>query len=246
MTSKIFLSILTIYFAHTATAENILAQKKGSVKRYAQCSLSESHGTIQINDSLNRYHLSETSRYQHDFYDVERIVTPAIKGIEGMYYRWNAIQTDYLIKDDNDSLIKFYSFGLTNIINKTPQARTLIEDIDRICDFHLRDFSIIGEFQIDLQIGNRVFKDSLIIQRDEGFFGVHVKGIYSVPNSFNSKIKSLNYKDGRFSFTIRVQEGEDDYEAKFEGILNSSSELKGRAFILPSNEELGSFTGKRL
>src|SRR5690606_26565240 len=105
------------------------------------------------------------------------------------------------------------------------------------------DFGIIGEFQLDLKIGNRVFIDYLTVERTA--LG-HIKGKYIVPNSFESGINNLQYNDGDFSFTIHVKEGNDDYQAIFEGVINDNGEVTGKAFILPERAPLGEFTGKKL
>lgn len=76
--------------------------------------------------------------------------------------------------------------------------------------------------------------------------GVKIRGSYLVPNSFESKIKNINYKDGKFSFIIRVQEGSDDYKAYFEGHLDKNEQLHGKVFILPSRKLLGTFSGRRI
>jgi hypothetical protein len=118
--------------------------------------------------------------------------------------------------------------------------------MDHICDDSVKDFRILGYFQIDLTIGDHIFEDRLRIARSNGVFGgAIIEGVYSVPNSFESKIQKLNYTDGVFSFQIRVQEGEDDYMAIFEGTLDERDQIKGSAFVLPERTLLGVFTGRR-
>ena len=99
---------------------------------------------------------------------------------------------------------------------------------------------MLGKFQIDLKIGNRVFIDYLETQR--GSNG-KIEGRYIVPNSFESPITKFKYSEGNFSFIIRVREGAQDYEALFEGFISDVQVLEGRAFILPHRQLLGTFNG---
>ncbi len=245
MKLKIILTTFSMCLAFNATAGDILAIKEGPFKKYDKCTLTNSTGTIEAGNSYN-YKLLETSKYYDYFYDFEGLIKPVIAGAQTRSHRWSPTQTDYYIKNSSGSLINFYAVGFTNINNNTPEANTLITKMDNICDEQLTDFNILGEFQIDLKIGNEIFEDKLLIKRTKEFFGININGTYIVPNSFESKIQKLNYENGSFSFIIRVQEGEEDYKAIFEGFLHANGELEGKAFILPDRKELGSFTGKRI
>lgn len=244
MKSKMLLTTIVTCLTHSATAKEVLASKEGPFKKYNKCALTDTTGTLEIGNPFS-YHLLETSSHYDYFYDLEGLVRPAVAGAQARPRRWYPTQTNYHIRNSRGSLVKFYALGVTNIDNDTTEAKTLKNKINDICDNQLNDFNILGEFQIDLQIGNQIFKDKLVVKRTQELYGIAIEGVYIVPGSFKSKITKLNYKNGTFSFIIRVQEGEDDYRAVFEGFLNADGQLKGKAFILPEREELGVFTGKK-
>lgn len=245
MRTKFILISLITFLTFNTTAADTLAIKKGPFKKYHKCTLLKSSGTIEISNGLT-YKLIETSDYHQSLYDLENLVMPAISGIQTRTHRWYPTQTDYLIRNSRGSLINFYAKGFTNISNESIEAEVLINRIDKICNNQLSDFNILGHFEIDFKVGTKVFKDKLIIRRIEEFNGANISGSYIVPNSFESKVQNLNYKNGDFSFIIHVQENEDDYKAVFEGFLHSNGKIEGKAFILPNRKELGIFTGRKI
>ena len=246
MKLKISIIGLTIGLIFNTAAEDILASKEGPFNNYNYCSLTHDRGTLEIRNG-SRSKIVETSMINVTLKDFEELAAPAIAGKGREFNRWYPTTTNYSVRGANEVLEKFYSHGFFNIINDSSAAQELMLKIDDVCSTQLNDFRIIGKFQVDLKIGNRVFEDKLIIKRtNETFMGAVIEGTYEVPNSFESKVKDLNYKDGIFTFTIRVREGDDDYKTSFEGTLNQDGHLEGKALILPARTLLGTFTGKRI
>lgn len=245
MNSKKLLMTIMISITLNTSAGDLLAVKEGPFENYNRCSLSHGIGTIEIGHGFN-FNITETSRVNNSLRDLEILATPAVAAASKESYRWFPTQTDYAVKNNNGRLVNFYSVGFKNIYNESNAAQELISLIDQTCNRELADFRILGEFQVDLRIGNKVFADKLIVKRTSSTYGPIIDGLYIVPNSFESKIENLNYNNGKFSFTIHVLEGDDDYHAIFEGSLSQNDILKGQAFILPNRIPLGSFTGKRI
>lgn len=246
MKSKTILTLafFTLSFGNNLNA-GVLAEKKGPFEKYDKCTLSEYSGSLEL--KLNRhYHLIQTTKYENPFEDLTHSFSLAIDSAKPPRRRWFPTQINYYLRGESGKLSRFYAFGYENIENEAHEAKVLINQIDAICDFQLEDFSILGRFKLDLKIGDKNFEDVLIIKRNHTEFGAQISGTYIVPNSFEAKIKDLKFIDGKFSFKIRVREGSDDYEAIFEGFLNSEDELSGSGYILPSRKLLGHFTGNRL
>lgn len=246
MKSKISLIGIGMGLMFNASAGEILASKEGPFESYNRCSLSHAKGTLEIRNGL-RTKIIETTKIFVSLKDLEELAIPAIAGVAREFYRWFPTQTDYSVRGADSSLVNFYAVGFRNINNESNAAQELISRIDHICNEELTDFRILGDFRVDIKIGSKVFEDKLTIKRIvETFMEPKIEGVYLVPDSFESKIQNLNYKDGEFSFTIRVQEGDDDYKATFEGKLDFDNKLEGKAFILPDRKLLGTFTGKRI
>lgn len=245
MKFKLLLPVFVMGLAFNALSNDILAEKEGSFEKYDKCSLSKSIGTLEAGHS-SRAKLIQTSKYYDDFYDLDGLVRPVLAGVGRNFRRWSPTQTYYRIKDTLNNLSVFYAVGFLNVPNQAIESVELISKIDHICDQQLNDFNILGEFNIDLKIGNKVFADKLVVKRTKDFWRLNIDGTYIVPNSFESKLEKLNYEDGKFSFTIHVLEGEDDYKAIFEGFLHASGELEGKAYVLPERNLLGTFTGNKI
>ena len=243
MKLSLLTTIFTMSFTYQAHGLNILASKEGSFDKFDRCALSidvvnlnKTVGTLEIKNG-SKISLKETSIINRSPEKLERFALPALEGAQGQYYRWFPTQNDYKVRNKDNKLENFYSSGFINIDNNSVAAQDLILEMDSICDEQINDFRMLGKFQLNLEIGSRVFNDQLIIEREEGnFSGPIVKGRYIVPNSFESQIKTLTYEDGQFSFIIRVQEGNQDYQAIFEGSLNREGQLEGKSYILPERK----------
>ena len=103
-----------------------------------------------------------------------------------------------------------------------------------------------GEYQIELEIGGRIFLDRLIlIKTSPSGTPTTYNGSYIVPDSFESKVLEFKVEKGHFEFKIHVVEGDDDYYSLFKGEI-TNLKIKGSAFILPSLQLLGHFNGSLL
>jgi len=104
----------------------------------------------------------------------------------------------------------------------------------------------LGEFNVELKIGDRVFIDQLRLKRSFSNLNYpSVTGTYVVPGSFESNVTNLIYDTGIFSFVINVNEGNESYDAIFEGRFTDENIFKGKAFTLPERNLLGQFQGTR-
>lgn len=245
MKSEILLMILGLGLSLELTAGSILASKEGPFEKFNLCTVEDGHSTISI--GFNSGHkLIERSSLYLSTQELKDLSLPAIAGIGRQFFRWFPTQTDYNVRGADGSLVTYFSEGLKNINNDSHAALELRTQVDKICD-QVTDFRILGEFQVDLKIGRKVFADKLVVKRTNGSFrNAQIEGSYLVPDSFESKIKDLKYTDGDFTFIIHVKEGTQEYDAIFEGKLNRKDELSGNAFVLPERKLLGSFTGRRL
>lgn len=103
-----------------------------------------------------------------------------------------------------------------------------------------------GEYQIELEIGGRIFLDRLIlIKSSPSGSPTTYSGSYRVPDSFESKVLEFKVEKGHFEFKIHVVEGDDDYYSLFKGEI-TNLKINGSAFILPSLQLLGHFNGSLL
>lgn len=242
---KATLLLLGLFITNSAMTQEIFASKDGPFERFTDCKVSKDKGTIEILDHQGNL-LSESTNLRVPLSRFYALAPAAIKGIESNFLRWSPTQTNYNIIDSDGALVPFYSFGVRNRVNKSEAAKELMSTIDRICDQSLQDFKVIGNFQIELKIGNNFFLDQLEVKRSvDSFFTPYVEGRYIVPNSFESKIKSLNYLNGTFSFTTTVTEGE-PYEVLFTGVIAGDKITNGKAYILPNHNLLGEFIGRRI
>lgn len=214
--------------------DNFLAKR---VDEYPlqSCSISEK---IIRQESKTQFFEFNQDFYHNQFFSVDEISKQILEGAQAPFYRWNNLQRNFYVIDHQNQMKVFYAKGYKNILNKSQEAEKLTQKINNMCDETKSNFTLLGKFQIDLIIGTKIFNDILIVNENAGQ--------YIVPNSFESKIKSLKFENGLFHFIIRVQEGEDDYEAYFEGEIDSSKSIKGKAYILPNKDLLGEFTGFEL
>jgi hypothetical protein len=245
MKFKILYMIIVTGSLLNISANNIIASKTGSLTKYSKCMIKDGKGIIEISDFQTNT-ISESTTLYNTFYNIKKLAPGAISNIEPQRYVWSVTQTDYFVSNEFDQLVNFYSYGFTNIANNSYESDIIVEQIDKVCS-SLNDFKIIGKFQLSLKIGEKVFIDELIIERKTHYNEApYLTGTYSVPNSFIADIKDLTYNNNQFSFTIRVQEGDADYEAFFEGTFSDRNIFKGNSFVLPQNSLLGVFEGKRI
>ena len=245
MKIKLLTAIFTLSISGQSLGQEILAKKEGLFNKFNSCSIGQTNGTIKLSGTRG-FELEESSEHNEAFYHYDKLVIPTLSAIGPVTYRWYPSQVDYSIKGSDELLTKFFAYGFRNIRNESTEAKKLRQSIDRICDELLNDFQIIGKFQINLKIADTIFEDELIITRTSNETFTSVKGLYKVPNSFEAKVKQLKYSTGKFTFLIEVKEGQDEYDAFFEGEFLPSGKMQGRAYILPDQRLLGIFSGKRL
>lgn len=239
---KIYLifSIVTLFLSSRAYANiPLIASKTESYYNGYECLIYNDKVSLEIG-SNSKFHIKETSTDVVDTNDIKASAPSLLKHKKQATYRWSPHQINYSVQNAQSDLEIFFSIGYSTVLNSSPEADYIVNTIDYLCDVDLFNFQIIGKFQIDLQIGNTLFKDQLIVQR--------TKGKYIVPGSFESDLESLKYDNGQFEFTIHVQEGNDDYIALFKGSIDDQSSphhLAGKAYILPDMKLLGEFTGSR-
>lgn len=238
-------TLLFITLVTSAYGEVFIAAKQGSLERYDACHIGENYGILEISD--NDGHFIEKTVIDTREFNIHSLAPNALAGKEPPFYRWSHEQIDYKVLNSNFELEDFHVIGFRNIRNSTSEAAKLITTIDHLCDNVLQGIRVLGEFQIDLKIGDRVFADQLIIKY------LNIGGIYAryiVPNSFESRVYKIDYDGEKLSFVIHVKEGSDDYEAifeaNFEANFDTNDTLSGDAYILPTRQHLGSFTGRRL
>ena len=214
-----------------------IAKREGVSGTYSSCSLTKNSRTLSISEDIR-----ETVSLEVPYKEISSLSDDAINNRGIMLYRWSSIQENYFVNGE-----RFYAYGLESIINESTSSKELISIIDEACERDIDDFRIIGHFTFSLKIGRKIFQDKVEISLRKGYANRYsiVRGNYTVPNSFTAKIFDLNYESGSFSFKIHVLEGDDDYIALFEGSFLSKNKLRGKAFILPSRKELGSFYGER-
>jgi hypothetical protein len=240
---KKFVVSFSLLLCSVTSAEVALVKKMGASAKYENCSVYEKYGVIEL-----------YSGSKSKFTQRSEILTPidlnmsediAIEGAGRPFYRWSNMSMNYFVRSSSGDLKRYYAHGFENIVNNTPEAKYLIDITDKYCDKVIRDFDFLGNFNLNLKIGDRLFVDELIVDRKfAGHFQTSVQGKYIVPGSFESKLSKINYDGKSFSFVIHVVEGEDDYKAIFEGeIINNK--LNGKAFVLPDRNLLGEFTGER-
>lgn len=240
MNFKMTIAGLGLLITSTINAGPIIASATGPFQNYTGCEITKNSVIYKMEK------LVETKYTRTDSESLMRLAPKAIAGIQNTYYRWFISQTDYNITNEAGDLLAFYSFGVKNTDNNSSEAKELIENIDTICTNSFSDFKILGEFVINLKIGNQILIDELIIEKNVGSFGIpSVSGKYIVPNSFTSKISNLQYTNGQFSFDIRVQEGDEDYYLTFIGSFEGDNKISGNAKMLSNGEHFGSFTGER-
>lgn len=241
--------ILSMTFSFSNFAGKVLASKSGPFEKFNYCSIEKERGHISLTGPSG-LQMSEETEIEPSSLFSKSLSKAAIEGAGRTTYRWSVTQTDYFIfgyEGDEGDLVRFYANGFQNVENKSQASAQLITEIDHFCDDILNDFKILGDFAIELHIGNDVLLDSLSIKRNHDLFiGTTIKGIYSVPNSFQSRIENLNYINGKFIFVITVKEAGQEYKASFEGSFQSDNEITGNAFILPNKKFLGTFKGARI
>ena len=235
------ITLLLITLLTSAYGEVFVASKQGGHERYDICHIADNYGSLTITDRAG--HLVEKTAINTDELNIRVLAPNALAAAKPPVYRFLNQQTDYKVINSNSQLEAFFAVGAITIENPSSEATTLVATIDQLCDNVLQSIRILGEFQIDLKIGDRVFADQLIIKRlDSG----NIRARYIVPNSFESKVYKIAYDGEKLSFVIRVQERGEDYEAIFEARIDEKGILTGDAYILPERQHLGSFTSKRL
>lgn len=241
---KVSLTVLSLTIASKLVAQTI-AMKSGGFKSYEKCSIESQIGHIEIgNDYTN--HLIERSSHYSSTEEFKNLSTAALYEVSRPFYRWSGTQVDYYVLNSSQELSPFYSNGFRNIINSSKESIELKKRIDQICDNELFDFKILGEFNVELKIGNRVFIDQLSLKRSFSNLDYpSVNGVYIVPGSFESRITKLVYDTGIFTFVINVNEGNESYDAIFEGRFTDVNRFEGEAFTLPERNLLGQFQGTR-
>lgn len=232
--------------AIAAEEGTILASAHGPFEKFNHCLIEDGHTTIKISNGFGN-NLTERSTVFHSTEGIKTLSTPALAGIGSRFFRWFPTQTEYKTRGDENTLIPYFKEGLENLHNDSEASDELRAQTDFFCNQLALDFRILGKFRVDLKIGDKVFADELFFKRTQNSFSnTKVEGTYSVPESFESKVKDLIYENGKFSFTIHVVEGEQEYDSLFEGTINNRNELKGKAFVLPDRSLLGEFTGAKL
>ncbi len=239
MKSILFSTSLLLSMINGISASEVIISKSGPFDNYDRCEVSVKSATLYAGSSHGNQ-LVESTAININSPAVLKLGSKALLHAETPYYRWFQTQTDYKVRSSSGHLSTYYSRGFKNINNDSSASLLLREKTDQICD-DLKEFKLLGSFILDLKIGNRIFKDELIIHKKYNLIFAE----YIVPNSFTSKINDLNYKNGKFTFTIHVKEGNEEYDALFEGTINNHHELKGKAYILPKRSLLGTFTGQR-
>lgn len=235
------ITLLLLTLLTSAYGEVFIAGKESTQGLYETCHIAENYGVLSISDPAGE--LVEKTTIDTRELDIRSLAVNALAGARPVNHRFMDQQIDYKVVNSNLDLEIFYSIGFRTIGNSTPEAAKLVTTIDHLCDNVLQSIRVLGEFQLDLKIGDRVFADQLIIKRlDSG--NIHAR--YIVPNSFESKVYKMAYDGEKLSFVIRVQERGDDYEAIFEARIDENDILTGDAYILPERQHLGSFIGKRL
>jgi len=220
-------------------ATEVVVSKSGPFLKFNSCEVRSNQTTISIGSSLGNY-LKEATDHLINSSELLNLAEIALKSAGNRYYRWFNSQTDYFIRNSTGHLVPYYSRGFSNINNNSDAAFYLRQKTDQICD-KVNDFKLLGSFTLDLKIGDRIFEDKLLVHRKNG----SIFAEYIVPNSFTSEIRDLSYLNGKFTFTIHVKEGDQEYDAAFEGTINQRGRLEGRAFVLPDRSLLGTFTGKK-
>ena len=245
MKTKLLMTLLTLTTFSTTYARTLVASKTGDFDKFRTCTLYNDAGVISYSEGID-VNLEQTTQIPRPFIqfpsDFSKI---ALDAASSPRFRWAIGQTDYNLSLDGKTSKTFYAEGFRFVSNHSQEALMLRQEIDHLCEDRLDDYKIIGDFFIYLKIGEKLFEDELIIKRVNENFGTRVRGDYIVPNSFTSNISKLRLKDNQFSFVIRVKERNDDYEAIFEGKVNSQGELEGSSYILPERKLLGHFTSKR-
>lgn len=245
MKAKVMVLLTSILLIPSTYATAPLFVKEGAFHKFGKCSLSEGSATIEILTGPTTK-ISETTLLNESLEDLVTLSDEAIRQAGREFYRWSGTQSDYLAQNSQGGLKTFYAYGFKNISNDSSEARALITRLDQICDRESFDFKILGDFELALTMNGQTLIDKISIKRRSENFGYSIiEGSYIVPNSFESKIENLNYQDDRFSFEIRVREGNEDYMAKFEGYFNDRNHFSGHATVLSTNELLGIFTGAR-
>lgn len=235
------ITLLLLTLLTSAYGEVFIAGKESTQGHYETCHIADDYGVLLISDRAG--HLIEKTAIDTREFNIRNLATKALAEAKPPSIRFTDQQIDYSVINGDLGLEVFYAIGLTTIGNSSPEAAKLVTTIDQLCDNVLQSIRVLGEFQLDLKIGDRVFADQLIIKRlDSG--NIHAR--YIVPNSFESRVYKINYNGENLSFVIRVQERGDDYEAIFEARIDENGILTGDAYILPERQHLGSFIGKRL
>lgn len=241
---KISLAVLSLLIVSKLAAQPI-ARKSGGFKNYDQCSIEAQVGYIEIGNGYTN-HLKERSAHYSSTEEFLTLSMTALLEASRPFYRWSGTQVDYLVLNSSQELSPFYSNGFRNITNSSEESSELKKRIDQICDNELIDFKILGEFNVELKIGDRVFIDQLRLKRSFSNLNYpSVTGTYIVPGSFESNVTNLIYDTGIFSFVINVNEGNESYDAIFEGRFTDENIFKGKAFTLPERNLLGQFQGTR-
>lgn len=246
MTKTIFLSLLAQLAFPLNASTSILAKKSGPFDGHDKCLITKEGYQMSLGEEHASNQFISRREKKVDSLLFKKLGKEAIKHKQSPYYQWALFQANYLVTNGSN-LVVFKSEGNININNSSKEARELISQMDLICKKGEQDFRLEGLSKISLKIGERIFEDFLNIEikTDTSLYPVIV-GKYIVPDSFKADIKKLRYLNGKFSFEIRVIEGEDDYFALFEGHIQEDLTINGKAFILPGKEILGTFEGQRL
>ncbi len=234
--------LFTFALIHSAMANDLIATKEADSNLYSTCTIS-SHEISRVQSLGDDRYATETTPHHYDLQSLKDHSADLIAGISRRFYTWNSTQVRYHVANSANELVEYYASGFENIRNTSPYLTGSLETINDMCENFARDFRFLGKFQIDLKVGDRVLIDYLEVERSS--FGNFI-GKYVVPNSFESAISDLHYQNGDFRFTIHVQEGDQEYDALFEGHISETFLITGEAFILPARQSLGTFTGRRI
>jgi hypothetical protein len=239
-------TILPIFMIFNSEANTHLASKRSLSNEYDYCHITKNTVTREISHNQSGK-LVETTILNSSLNNLRKDSQTAIDNIQRDFQSKFSANEIYRVQNSTGNLDIFFSRGINEVQNSSNESKNLIKLIDSICEKKALDFKIIGDFNIYLKIGNTKFIDSLsIFRKSNPYMKPGISGKYTVPNSFSSNLSTLDYRNGKFSFVIRVIEGSQDYFSVFEGSMIDKDNLSGKAYTLPDRKLLGHFTGRRM